>query len=64
MGGGNMGMGIGGAIFFLFWLFLMLGGLVGWIIFLVAIWRWMRAHERLSDSVGEVVDILRQRGED
>ncbi|MFO7957726.1 MAG: hypothetical protein R6X33_11590 [Candidatus Brocadiia bacterium] len=51
----------GGVVFLLVWLVMMGGVVVGWIIFLVAAWRLMRAHENLAQRVEELVDALRSR---
>lgn len=57
--------GAGGAIasglFVLVWLGLMLGGLIGYVVMLVALWRGMKAHESIADSLREAIDILRSR---
>jgi uncharacterized membrane protein len=45
--GGIAAMGI----FFLFWLVMMVVMLAGWIVFLVAAWRGMKAHERLATAL-------------
>jgi hypothetical protein len=42
---------IAGGSFFLVWLLMMVGMIVGWIIFLFAIWRGMRPHESIADSL-------------
>jgi hypothetical protein len=46
---------MGGIIFFVIWLLLMLGIIAGWIIFLVAVWRGMKAHESIAESMKELV---------
>lgn len=51
----------GGAVFLPVWLVMMGGVVVGWIIFLVAALRLMRAHENLPRRVEEQVDALRSR---
>lgn len=53
--------GFAGIVLFLIWLAFAAGGVAGFIVFLVAIWRWMRAHERLSEHVGEIANLLRRR---
>jgi len=55
------GATIGTSIFFVIWLVMVLGGFAGCIVFLVAVWRLMRAHESLSQRVGGLVDALRSR---
>ena len=45
---------VGGAIFFIIW-FLMMGGIiVGWLIFLIAIWKGMKAHESIAQSLQQI----------
>ena len=34
----------------LIWFLFVIGGIVSWIVFLVAVWRTMKAHESISDS--------------
>jgi biopolymer transport protein ExbB/TolQ len=45
--------GIGGIEigFMIIWFLFFIGGIVGWIIFLISVWRLMKAHEHLSKSV-------------
>ena len=45
-----------GTAFFLIWLLFAIGAIVGWIIFLVAIWRGMKAHESIADSVRKIAE--------
>ncbi len=58
MNGGTM---LGGAVFFLVWLMFMVGGIAGYIILLVAVWKLMRAHESLADTAQEALALLRDR---
>ena len=44
------------------WLLFMLGGAIGYIVLLVALWRGMRAHESMAQSVRELVEHLRAAG--
>jgi uncharacterized membrane protein len=37
--------------FFVIWLLMMIGVVVGWIVFLVAVWRGMVAHESIAQSL-------------
>ena len=46
---------IAGGLFFIFWLLMMGGMIVGWIIFLVALWRGMKAHESIAASLQAVL---------
>jgi uncharacterized paraquat-inducible protein A len=40
-----------GAGFFVIWLLCMVGGFIGWIVFLVAVCRIARAHEHISQTL-------------
>jgi hypothetical protein len=58
---GHPGAGFGaavGVVFFLFYAGFVLVGLIGWIVFLVAAWRLMRAHESLADSARAALELL------
>ena len=55
--------GVAELAFLLVWLLMMAGGLIGYIILLVAIWRLMRAHESVADSLKELVQKMDQRQE-
>ena len=46
------GLAMGG--FFLLWLLMTGGMIVGWIILLVAIWKGMRAHESIAASLKQI----------
>jgi len=48
-----MGTAAGG-IFFLVWVIAMIGMVVGYIIFLVAIWRGMKAHESIAETLKQI----------
>ena len=58
---GEMAPAIGGLFFVLLWLLMMAGGLIGYIVLLVAIWRLMRAHESVADSLKELARSLKHR---
>ena len=49
-----VGSAIVGLLFFFFWLLMMGGMVVGYIIFLVAVWRGMRAHEEIARTLKEI----------
>ena len=53
--------GIGGMILVLLWLGFAAGGIIGWVVFLVAVWRTMRAHESIADSAREVISVLNSK---
>jgi len=48
-----MGTAAGG-IFFVFWLIAMIGIVVGYIIFLVAMWRGTKAHESIAETLKQI----------
>jgi hypothetical protein len=50
-----------GLFFALFSLFVMGGWIVATVIFLVAVWRTMKAHESIAGSVKEAVEVLRSK---
>lgn len=50
-----------GGVFFLIWLAMMVGMIVGYIILLVALWRAMKAHEAIARSASDIASALRQR---
>jgi hypothetical protein len=58
---GEVGPAIGGLFFILLWLLMMAGGLIGYIVLLVAFWRLMRAHESLAESLKDVARKLESR---
>jgi hypothetical protein len=41
-------------IFYLIWLLFVIGAIIGWIVFLVAVWRGMRAHESIAESMRRI----------
>ena len=45
---------LGGIVFFIIWLLLMLGMISGWLVFLIAVWRGMKAHESIAESLKEL----------
>ena len=45
---------VGGAIFIIIWFMMMAGVIVGWLIFLIAIWKGMRAHESIAQSLKQI----------
>ena len=47
---------VGGVLFFLVWLLMMVGMIAGWIILLVAIWRGMLAHESIAESLRQIAN--------
>ncbi len=52
-------MGVG--LLMLVWLAFIVGWIVAVVVFLVAAWRTMKAHESLADSAKEALDLLRPR---
>ena len=51
--------GIGGMFFFIIWLLMMGGMIIGWIIALITLWRGMRAHESIADTMKDIANNLR-----
>lgn len=49
-----------GGLMLLFWLVMMGGMVIGYIIFLVAIWRGMRAHEEIARALNKLLQRLPQ----
>lgn len=45
-----------GPVSFLIWLLFFIGAIVGWIVFLVAVWRGMKAHESIAESVKKIAE--------
>ena len=56
-GGGFAAMGV----FFLLWLLVMAGFVVGWVVFLVAVWRGMKAHERIASTLDSLASSVSGR---
>ena len=48
-------------LFFFIWFVLMIGMIVGWIVFLVAIWRGMKAHESIANTATFLLDQMARR---
>ena len=44
------------------WLLMMAPIVIGWIIFLIACWRGMKAHERIADTLNALAQNLPSRG--
>ena len=59
---GPSGQGLmAGGLFFVIWLLMMGGMIVGWIICLIAFWRGMKAHESIAENLKLVLS--RHKGE-
>ncbi len=58
MAGPAMAMG---GFFFLIWLLLMVGMIVGFVLTIVALWRGMKAHEKIAENLQAV--LLKDKGE-
>jgi hypothetical protein len=50
------GMAAMGGLFILIWLVLMAGMMAGWVLFLVAAWRGMKAHESIAASLQKIAE--------
>lgn len=46
-----MGPGAMEGLFFVIWLVMMFGMIIGWIIVIIALWRGMKAHERIANAL-------------
>lgn len=52
---------VGASLFFVIWLLMMTAGLVGYVILLVAVWRGMKAHESIADTLKYIAANLESR---
>jgi len=48
-----------GGLFFLLWFSVMAGMVVVWILFLVALWRGMKAHESIASTLKVIAEGLK-----
>ena len=55
------GPGIAGGLFFVVWLLMMLGMVVGYIFLLVAVWRGMKAHESIAETMRDIANNLKPK---
>lgn len=62
MGGHFGGVGVFEALLILVWSLLMIGGLISYIIILVAIWRGMKAHESIAATLKDWALTLKPKG--
>jgi hypothetical protein len=46
----------GGVVFFVLWVGMMILMVGGWVITILALWRGMKAHESLAESVKRIVE--------
>jgi hypothetical protein len=54
---GTSGPGIvGGALFVLIYFLIMGGMIAGWVVFVMAAWRGMKAHESVAESLRRIAD--------
>jgi len=51
-----------GIAFFLVWLVMMAAMVVSWVLFLVAVWRGMKAHESIAGSVRYIAEEMARKG--
>lgn len=56
---GDMPGAVGGLLVVLLWLLMTAGMVIGYIVLLVAIWRLMRAHESVAESMKELARKMR-----
>lgn len=59
MGGAEPGFGMFGGIMMLVMGIIYVGMIVGWVFFIVAAWRLMKAHERVAGILREIAHTLR-----
>jgi hypothetical protein len=50
------GVGIFGGLFFLIWLLMMGGAIIGYIVLILAVWRGMKAHESIALSLERIAE--------
>ena len=58
---GDLGAGMFGGIMMLVMVIFYVGTIVGWVFFIVAAWRLMRAHERVAGILREIAQGLRSK---
>jgi hypothetical protein len=46
----------GAPVMLMIWFIFTIGVIVGWVIFLVAVWRGMKAHESIAESMKQIAD--------
>jgi hypothetical protein len=49
-------MSVFGGLFFIIWLMMVLGMIVGWVVLLIAVWRGMKAHESIALSLERIAE--------
>ncbi|MHB9093438.1 MAG: hypothetical protein ACYC21_02100 [Eubacteriales bacterium] len=52
---------VAGGLFFLVWLAMMIGMVVGYVVIIIAVWRGMKAHESIAGTLKEISDNLRTK---
>ena len=57
-----MGGMVAGGIFFLVWLLFTAGSVVFAVLFLVAVWKGMRAHQSIAETLRKVQEDLTRKG--
>ena len=62
MGGHFAGVGVFEGLLIVVWSLLMIGGLISYIIILVAIWRGMKAHESIAATLKDLTLNLKPKG--
>jgi hypothetical protein len=56
-----IGPGFAGGFFFLIWLLSVIAIIIGYVVFLVAIWRGMKAHEAIAETLKEIAGQLKSQ---
>lgn len=52
----QVGPAIFGVLLFIIWLLMMVSMFAGWILFLIAAWRAMKAHEKIASCIEAIAD--------
>lgn len=55
----NQSAGSAGVLFALIWILVMGGCVTGWVFFLMAAWKMMKAHEALASTMQQIADTLK-----
>jgi hypothetical protein len=56
-----IGPGFAGGFFFLIWLLSVIAIIIGYVVFLVAVWRGMKAHEAIAETLKEITEHLKSQ---
>jgi hypothetical protein len=56
-----IGPSFAGGFFFFIWLLSVIAIIIGYVVFLVAIWRGMKAHEAIAETLKEIAGHLKSQ---